>query len=825
MITNNKRIIIRIQGIVQGVGFRPFIYNLAKEYSISGWVNNDSGGVLIDAEGKIQNLNKFREAITKKAPPLSFIESIDIKRADLIGYTDFIIEKSIEIDSHDVFISSDVSVCKDCLRDISEPTNSRYNYPFTNCTNCGPRFTITINIPYDRKNTVMKDFIMCEDCRKEYENPLDRRFHAQPISCYNCGPRLKLVDNKGNNFFKNEEKDLSHFKINSKILMTTKALLKENKIIAIKGVGGYHLACNTKNRDSVKLLRKRKNRDGKPFALMAKDIDVIRKYCIVTNAEEVLLNSIKKPVVLLSKKENCPLPIELSSDNEMLGIMLPYTPLHYLLFNEDIELLVMTSGNISGEPIFFKDKEALEGLSGIADYFLINDREIYIRTDDSITSAFNEKEYIIRRSRGYVPFPIKLPIPSNVDSNKLPTILSTGPELKNTFCFTKHKYAFLSHHIGDLENLETLDSFEDGIEHFKRILKTEPEAIAYDMHPEYISTKYAKNLELTKIEVQHHHAHIASCMAENYILDKVIGIAFDGTGYGLDGAIWGGEVFSGDYLEFKREAHFSYVPMPGGEISIKEPWRMALSYLNEALTETNQCYEDKQGSSFGGYKINFLEEMDWLKGDMVLMQIQKKINSPMTSSAGRLFDAVSALLGLCTKIKYEGQGAILLEKASQKQIFNEKYNEFYEVNIYSESPLINCDDENNNHHNSDACKIIDTISLFRSIFYDLEKGLDVSKISAKFHNSLVVLILNICKNLRKSRNLNKVVLSGGVFQNKTLLSLAVELLKKNDFEVYTHSSIPTNDGGIAYGQAVIALWKLLAKTKCPYSDEDDNPTE
>ncbi|MFZ5986072.1 MAG: carbamoyltransferase HypF, partial [Bacillota bacterium] len=648
VLTNEKtkRFIIDVKGIVQGVGFRPFIYNLARTHIIKGSVSNYPGGVRIEAEGIEDMLFSFIQKIKLEAPPLSYIEHLNYEEADLAGYKDFKIRESSHDSPHETLISPDIAVCEDCLGEMNNPDDRRYLYPFINCTNCGPRFTITTNIPYDRVNTTMQGFKMCRECEDEYSDPFNRRYHAQPTACSKCGPKIVLLDGEGNMVAKGQEFKKAH------------ELFAAGKIIAVKGLGGYHLACDAKNSAAVMELRRRKIRDGKPFALMAKDMDTVYKYCYVNKKEQELLLSIKKPIVLLERKLECDLDVRsIASDSNRLGVMLPYTPLQYLLFDENIDLLIMTSGNKTGEPIFYKDDEALKGLRNIADYFLIGNRDIYLRTDDSVTSVLGDKEYIIRRSRGYVPFPVDISISLGMKDEawvhtKLPFVLGCGGELKNTFCITKDKRAFLSHHIGDLENIETLRSFDEGIEHFKRIFNVNPDIIAFDKHPEYLSSKYAREAGgLIKVPVQHHHAHIASCMVENRVSSKVIGIAFDGTGYGEDGHIWGGEFFVGDYSHFERAAHLEYVPLPGGEISIREPWRMALSFILKYLSEDMINNIDHFFSSIEPYKV-----------EMVKHQIIKKINTPLTSSMGRLFDGVSSLLGLCNAIEYEGQAAIRLQQ-------------------------------------------------------------------------------------------------------------------------------------------------------------------
>lgn len=768
MSAQHIRAVITVNGIVQGVGFRPFVYNLAHSCDISGWVNNFPGGVHIEAEGAEEIIQTFIRRLKQEAPLISSIDTFQVENAAFLGYSGFEIRESRSESANEAYISADIAVCADCLQEMNDPGNRRYRYPFINCTNCGPRFTITSGIPYDRANTTMSTFTMCEDCANEYQNPSDRRFHAQPAACRRCGPRLFLLDVSGTQIAADSELEIAL------------ELLNMGKILAIKGLGGYHIACDAKNSEAIRELRKRKARDGKPFALMAKNIEVVHQYCFVNEQESEILQGVKGPIVLLERRPGSELDAQsISPDNNKIGIMLPYTPLHHLLFDSGIELLVMTSGNRSGEPIYYKDDEVIEGLRGIADYFLTNNREIYIRADDSVTSVFRNKEFIIRRSRGYVPFP--LDVSSAINSAKhistgLPSVLACGGELKNTFCLTKGGKAFLSHHIGDLENIETLQSFETGILHFEKIFSVLPQAVAFDKHPDYLSTIYSDGLQgVARFPIQHHHAHIASCMAENCIAVKVIGVAFDGTGYGDDGKIWGGEFFTGDYSGFERRAHFDYVPMPGGEAGIREPWRMAVSYLVQAY-----------GDAFP-HSLPFLDQIDPQKVSVVLQQIEKRINTPLTSSAGRMFDAVSSLAGLCNVIEYEGQAAIRLEKEANAE----------DTCLYPYEIIL-----------GEVGYRIRILEMIRAIAEDVLEGTEISRIAGAFHRTVAGITLDVCRLLREEYGLKDVVLSGGVFQNRLLLGLMIDELEKDGFKVYTHSKVPTNDGGISLGQAAIALYKL-----------------
>lgn len=787
-----KRYSVIITGIVQGVGFRPFIYNLAKSLSLCGWVNNSSQGVIIEVEGEHNNLNDFIEKIKNNPPPLSNIKSISIKEESLKKYSDFQIIASVLSEEKNIYISPDISICKDCEKEFGDINNRRFNYPFINCTNCGPRFSIVKGFPYDRKKTTMDYFLMCEKCGSEYENPSDRRYHAQPISCFYCGPELKLFSAQ-----------MGDREIGLTAAQYSSELLEKGFIVAVKGIGGFHLVCDALNETAVKKLRTRKVRDEKPFALMVKDVATAFKYCYINEEEKKLLESPQKPIVLLRKRENCTLTSAISPGNPFLGIMLPYTPVHLLLFQElspiksPLSTLVMTSANRSSEPIYYKDKEAIENLSDIADYFLLNNREIYLRTDDSVTRIFRGREYIIRRSRGYVPSPIEVVqgdrflVPllgtRNLSPRTIPSVLACGGEQKNTFCMNNGQEFFLSHHIGDLENMETLKSFEEGIAHFKKIFSIDYETVAYDLHPEYLSTKYAMELDLkNKIPVQHHHAHIASCMAENNLNEDIIGVAFDGTGYGEDGNLWGGEFFAGGYKNFSRLGHFDYVKMPGGEMAVKEPWRMALSYIVKACDSSD--INDMLGiSSERGCKQKIVPDIEIEKIITLIKIIEKNVNCPVTSSAGRLFDAVAALIGIRSKINYEGQAAVELEFISEK-----KY----------------CGEYNFKIEKKELPFIINVDEMIKEIINDLRKSVSKEIISSKFHETLAKIVYEGCMFIKEKTGLKKVALSGGVFQNITLLEKCVDKLDGSGFEVYIHRNVPTNDGGICLGQAMIALAKL-----------------
>jgi hydrogenase maturation protein HypF len=756
-----KRAEIGITGVVQGIGFRPFIYKLAKNLSLRGWVLNNERGVFIDAEGDDGDLERFIQDIPRLAPPLSRIESFEIKYLTPLSYTSFEIRKSEEAQDKFVLISPDVATCEECFSELFSPADFRYRYPFINCTLCGPRFTIIKDIPYDRNKTTMDPFSMCPVCRKEYEDPSNRRFHAQPNACPACGPSLRLLDRLGN-------------EVSGDPVEKTLDLLGKGSIIAVKGLGGFHLCCDAKNDCAVSSLRSRKFREDKPFAVMCCSLDEAREHCEVSESEEKLLLSVERPIVILKKKKGAAIAPAVSPCQNSIGIMLPYTPIHHLLLNGPLKALVMTSGNVSDEPIAYQNEEAGSRLRDIADYFLFHNREIHMRCDDSVTRIFENTPYILRRSRGYVPFPIKLPVP-------LEKVLACGGELKNTFCLTRDQYAFVSHHIGDLENLETLASFEEGITHFKKLFFVEPRAVVHDLHPDYLSTQFALAVpDLPKVGVQHHHAHVASCMAENGIEGEVIGVALDGTGLGTDGTIWGGEFLKADFRDFSRLAHLKPVPMPGGSMAIIEPWRMAMVYLSEAF-----------GGEEEGLGIEFRKRVDLQKWNVLKRMIEKGINTPLTSSMGRFFDAVSAILSIRQEVHYEGQAAIELEMIADQGITNG-----YPIDIRRDKmPMV-----------------IDPAETIRAVVRDLADGVSIPAISGKFHRTVASLIIQVCEEIRSASGLSRVVLSGGVFQNMFLLALVTQGLRRSGFSVYTHQRVPTNDGGISLGQAIIGNMKLFERS-------------
>jgi len=794
---------IHVTGVVQGVGFRPFVYGLAKRLNLTGWVRNTSAGVDIEADGTPQLLEAFTELLEVEAPPLAQIDEIIVATRQPNSYSTFEILHSKFIPEAFQPISPDVSICDDCLHELFDPEDHRYHYPFINCTNCGPRFTIIKDIPYDRPNTTMAAFEMCQYCAAEYSDPSNRRFHAQPVACPDCGPSVWLEEN--DNKFAKLEPGLNNqnlqFNNQASIesIVMTQQLLSGGKIIAIKGLGGFHLACDASNRYAVLELRDRKLRVDKPFALMMPDMMTIETHCLVDREEKTLLESRQRPVVILERRPGSPIVSELAPGQQTIGVMLPYTPLHYLLFAKldensqsfDItSVLVMTSGNLSEEPIAVENEEARINLSKLSDAFLMHNRPIQTRCDDSVFRVFIDSSdnqssitFPIRRSRGYVPFPVHLPFP-------VPPVLATGAELKNTFCLATNNYGFVSHHIGDLENFETFLSFENGITHYERLFRISPHILAYDLHPDYMATRYA--LERTEREgliafgIQHHHAHIAACMAENNHGndEKVIGVSFDGTGYGEDGAIWGGEFLLSDYFQYERACHLRYVPLPGGDKAIREPWRMALVWLAQSGIEWSDNFPSVEHSAQKSTaSMNLLDILD--------RQIQMGLNSPLTSSMGRLFDAVSALIGVRQEINYEAQAAIELEALVDPDVKGA-----YPFNIEI--------DYSQNNTANNVTRTIDPTPLIISIVDDLNNNVSTSIISARFHNSVAEIVMNLCTILREEHNLSTIALSGGVWQNLTLFRKTVELLRKHSFTILTHRQVPCNDGGISLGQAVIA---------------------
>ena len=758
---------IHITGIVQGVGFRPFIHGLAVRLGLNGWVRNTSAGVDIEVDGTTDELDSLINSIKNELPPLARIDTFRITYGNPGGFSTFEIVASEAVAGAFQPISPDVGICPDCLRELFDPSNRRYLYPFINCTNCGPRFTIITDIPYDRPNTTMSVFDMCPDCAAEYTNPLDRRFHAQPVACPVCGPQVWLEDADGRLIAERSD-----------AIQAAQTLLSIGKIVAIKGLGGFHLACDATKTESVAELRRRKLRVEKPFALMMLDVATIEQHCFVSEAEQAILESRQRPIVLLHRKPDSPIVEEVAPKQDSLAVMLPYTPIHYMLFRPvadnqksgyKIQPLIMTSGNLSEEPIAIENDEARLRLASLADAFLMHNRDIRTRCDDSVVRVIGGREnkssvYFLRRSRGYAPDPIQLPI-------AVPPILATGPELKNTFCLTRERYAFLSHHIGDMENYETLRSFEDGIGYFERLFRLQPEAIACDLHPDYLSSRYAmqrsqqNNLPIHRI--QHHHAHIAACMADNGLDGSrpVIGLAFDGTGYGEDGAIWGGEFLVADYGRYTRPYHLAYFPLPGGDAAIKRPARTALALLWSLGMEWEE--------HLAPVKDLCLEERQALR-----IQLERGLNTPLTSSLGRLFDAAAALTGIRQKVNYEAQAAMEFEAA-----VDPSESGVYRFDLQEGTVVAN--------------------EMIRSLLGDIYSGVSVPVIAARFHNGLAELSLQVCLEIRRKAGINEVALSGGVWQNMALLERVTRNLRNGGFIVYLHHQIPANDGGLSLGQTLV----------------------
>ncbi|MFO7538692.1 MAG: carbamoyltransferase HypF, partial [Chloroflexota bacterium] len=783
---------IQISGVVQGVGFRPFVYGLAQRHGLTGWVRNSSAGVEIELNGETAVLDQFVNDLQSQLPPLAQIDSLTVTPTPPNGSTAFEIIPSQPVAGAFQPISPDIGMCDDCRRELFDSNDRRYRYPFINCTNCGPRFTIIRDIPYDRPLTTMAAFDLCPDCAAEYHDPLDRRFHAQPVACAVCGPHIWLEQ---------LTVDSGQLTVDSgklagdQGLALAREMLAAGRILGIKGLGGFHLACDGLDETAVSELRRRKLRVDKPFALMVYDVATAEQFCRINEAERELLTSRERPIVLLPKRHGCAIAESVAPGQTHLGLMLPYTPLHYLLLEPAVDFpaaLVMTSGNLSEEPIVTDNDEARERLAPLADALLLHDRPIETRCDDSVVrvTAAAGPTYL-RRARGYAPMPLKLPW-------NAPPLLAGGAELKNTFCLTNGRYAFLSHHIGDLENYETLQSFEQGIDHWQRLFRVTPELLAYDLHPNYLATRYilerAEREGLTAVGVQHHHAHIAACMAEHGLSgdQPLIGLAFDGTGYGEDGAIWGGEVLLADYVGYERPYHLDYFRLPGGDKATREPWRLALSLLHAAglpwdedlppvqwIVDSEQLIVDSEQLTVD----NSLSTINY-QLSTINHQLQSGLNAPLTSSLGRLFDGVAALIGLRQTVNYEAQAAMLLE-AMVEPGENGRY------------PL-DLDEERG---------VIEWRGLVTAVVNDVRAGMTPGRIAARFHNSLAHLCLAVCQRLRQQHGLSQVALSGGVWQNVTLLEKTAELLTNHQFTPYLHQRVPANDGGLALGQAAVAIWK------------------
>ena len=774
---------IRVCGIVQGVGFRPTVYRLAKVFGLKGEVYNDGEGVLIRVSGSEEEITDFVNKLYQECPPLARIN--EVIRSPYLGgfdFNDFVISRSVN-SVVKTEISPDAAICPQCQREIFDPFSRYFRYPFTNCTHCGPRLTIIRAIPYDRNNTSMANFSMCKECEKEYQDVENRRFHAQPVACFVCGPRAWLERADGKPVISDMFSMLDD-------LDAVCTLLQKGEIVAIKGLGGFHLACDATLQNAVQKLRNRKYRYHKPLALMARDINIISEYCYINDLEKQLLTSSAAPIVLLKIKDNSKLASDLAPGQNTLGFMLPYTPLHHLILRRMKVPIVLTSANISNEPQCINNEDAKDKLSKIADYFLLHNRDIVNRVDDSVVRVIDNKIQTLRRARGYAPAPIILP----PGFEKIPPILAMGSELKNTFCLLREGEAILSQHLGDLENASAFNAYQETLNLYLNLFQHKPEIIAIDKHPEYLSSKLGKELatvnNIKLAEIQHHHAHIAACMAENQIsLDTkpILGIAFDGLGYGEDGTLWGGEFLLADYQSFQRLATFKPMPMIGGKQAIYQPWRNTYSELIKAFSweEIQEKYRDLA-------IIKFLEN----KNPKLLNQIiEKGINSPLTSSVGRLFDAVAAAIGICPEqCSYEGQAAIEMEAIADTNILNnDKETLNYSFKLEKSANIY----------------YIDTSPTWREILDDIKQHISSSEIAAKFHQSLAITTVKIVKQLKQENQFNQVILTGGVFQNQILLQQVKMRLEKLEINVLTHSIVPTNDGGLSLGQSVIAAAKYL----------------
>lgn len=743
---------IRVTGVVQGVGFRPYVFRLAQEEGIQGWVQNGSDGVLILAEGRECALEQFTRRLVGSPPPLASIHHLNIEDTWPRGFTGFYIRESEEQEETRVGIPPDTAICDDCRREVVDTANRRYRYPFTNCTNCGPRFTIIKDLPYDRSRTTMERFSMCLECHREYDDPRDRRFHAQPNACPRCGPHIRILDGEG--------RVATHDPV---------TLLKRGFILAVKGLGGFHLAADARNDSVVNQLRQRKQRDTKPLAVMARDLKVAHRYCLINPGEGAWLTSPQAPIVILRRNLEEPLPDQLIHPGlDTLGVLLPYTPLHYLLFDDEIELLIMTSANISDEPLITSNAEALDKLRKIADFFVVHGREIYNPCDDSVIRVTNENTpQLLRRARGFAPLGLKLPLTT------IP-VLALGGDMKNTFCVTRDDQAFLSQHWGDLNHYDNFHNYREGISRFTQMLSIQPRVWAYDLHSGYQSTRWAlEQQNQPKIGVQHHHAHLASAMADNGLTGEVLGLICDGTGWGTDGAIWGCEVLKGGYHGFERLAHLQYVPMPGGDYTVKRPYRMALVYLYETLGE--------KGLNAAGRLLPDLSEEEMV---VLVRQLQNPDRNVLTSSCGRLFDAVSAVLGICAWNCHEGQAAAELEaralRGSQARVYGYRLEKERQVWMMKVQPL------------------------WQEMEEDLRRGIRGEDVALSFHETLIAMFTEVLRRLRDESRINRVVLSGGVFHNQILLSGLLRGLKSHGMEGYQHRQVPPGDGGISLGQALIA---------------------
>ncbi len=748
MIPLKKRYIIRLSGIVQGVGYRPFVYRKALEHNICGWVNNTGAAVIIDAEGEEYKLRIFIAELIRQPPVLASVEKFEITQEKLKCYESFEIRQSTEEMSTIRFISQDIGVCAKCMEEVSDPNSRRYRYAFTNCTDCGPRYSIIKSLPYDRHNTVMKNFRQCGKCSEEYNNPRSRRYHTQPNCCSDCGPSLFLTDCRGNAIDCDDP------------ITKTVEFVKEGRIAAIKGIGGFHLCCDAFNPEAINELRRRKSRPHKPFAVMAANINYVLKHCELSSYEQELLSSVKRPIVLLKKKENSLLPGSIAPGLKRLGMMLPYSPLYYLLFEEGINMLIMTSGNIGGSPIQYENREAIQRLNEIADFFLLHNRDIYNPIDDSVVKVAVGKEMVSRRARGYIPYAQKL---SESDE-----ILALGAEEKSTICLSHSGYAYMSRYLGDLKDFDTYEQFISEIEKLSSLYQFKPKVYVHDLHPQYMSSRYAVEQQGGIASVQHHHAHMASCMMEHKLYDNVIGVVFDGTGLGDDGSIWGGEFLLGNRKSFQRAGHLKTVLLQDGDTAIKEPWRCAAAYLLQ----------------LGYDPEDFLKDVSTDDIKIIRQALASNLNCHLSSSMGRLFDCTAYIIGIRQSITYDAQAAIELENIIDASIGGQHYS--YSIN------------EKNNILELDYSGIIS------DLLTDRKCSIHASVMSAKFHNTISKATVEMLIKLRERHQINQIVLSGGVFENTYLLESVYKKLKDEGFTVYFNQQVPINDSGISVGQLAVA---------------------
>ncbi len=761
-----RRVRIRVTGTVQGVGFRPFVYREALELGLAGFVLNDEHGVLIEAQGEDADVGELVRRLDAHAPPLADVESVCARAIDPTGEAGFAIAPSPSGGEPDASVSPDMATCEACLAELSDPADRRHRYPFINCTDCGPRFTIVKRVPYDRPLTTMAGFEMCAECQAEYDDPLDRRFHAQPNACPACGPQATLL----------VPGTVPGTAGAGDALAQAAEMLRDGAILAVKGIGGYHLACDATSETAVSALRARKRRAEKPFALMATGIEEARRLIELTLAEEELLLGRERPIVIARRRERASVAAAVAPLSRDLGVMLPYAPLQHVLLADFGRALVMTSANLSDEPIAYADEDALERLGAIADAFLVHDRPIHMRTDDSVVRAVAGRTPIqLRRSRGYVPRSVALPVES-------PAALGCGAELKSTFCVAKGRRAWPSHHIGDLKNWETLESFREGVEHFERLFAVEPGVIAHDLHPDYLSTRYA--LERAEVDpglklvgVQHHHAHLAACLAEHGETGRALGLIFDGTGYGDDSSVWGGELLDGDLSGFDRAGMLMPVRLPGGDRAIKEPWRMAASWLSHAF--------DSEHPPMPRSLAGDVDPSDW---EAVCGIVQTGVSSPVTTSAGRLFDAVSAICGVRARVTYEGQAAAELEG-----IADLREDAAYDVDVEG---------------GRGAPVVLDPRAAIRSVVDDLNSGVTIETVAARFHRGLATGAAAAAERACRERGLDTVALSGGVFQNRLLAERTLARLEAKGLRTLVPEALPPNDGGIAFGQVAVAAARL-----------------